>query len=414
MRKRTTALADRLSTARPAAGAGAVQRRGSVLHAARRSDEGDSGVSPRGGARLHELPTPPIRSRALRIRATTLAPNGCSGSRSRAIRRTERLLANLAGLYTVMGGTRRSTRCWRFIASRSASLSDLRRPLRRALEPARLRRRGAARARAGGHRQAARALWTRRTCWSAIAWLRGRLHEAERRFAQVNEAKARVARRHGEPVQRGILSRDARWPFARRCRRADSPRSTRRSARRRWPPFPLARDRACGWRSATPVSAPRRRRDELMTSMRRGSTRRARRQEAVFLARLRGMIALAEGKSDSAIAYFRTRRRRRPTDCRQQLHRLHAAPHRPRLRSRRPCRLRARVSDEVRRDDRHRRLSRIASTSRPRSTAWASCTRARATRSTRRSTTAGSWICGRTPIPTCSRAWRRRGSASSG
>jgi tetratricopeptide (TPR) repeat protein/tRNA A-37 threonylcarbamoyl transferase component Bud32 len=138
----------------------------------------------------------------------------------------------------------------------------------------------------------------------ANAVLRGRWREAERRYAQVNEAKARVrgdtahvydlayfnatldGQLRGNPA-RGIATLDA----ALRTVRPDA--------------LPVARDRslwlALGYAN---LEAPAKAR-ELMNARAARIDSLTRRQEAVLFARLGGFIALAEGKPDSAIALFR-------------------------------------------------------------------------------------------------------------
>jgi tetratricopeptide (TPR) repeat protein len=136
-----------------------------------------------------------------------------------------------------------------------------------------------------------------------IALLRGRLREAERRFGQVNEAKARV---RGDTVSaydvaffHAIVDGELRGDVPRGLSALDA-------ALRATPPasFPVARDRsqwlALGYsRLGSPAKAR-----ELMQQREARLDALGRRREAVFGARLRGTIALADGKPDSAVAYF--------------------------------------------------------------------------------------------------------------
>ena len=139
-----------------------------------------------------------------------------------------------------------------------------------------------------------------------------------------------------------------------------------------------------------------------------------RRRRTVPLARLRGMIALAEGKADSAVAWFRRGDLEAdglPTvDCAECTAVFLGL-----------------AFDRGGQADSARKYlteyaemagttgpSLIASTLRPRSSAWASCTKARGTRRARPSTTAVSWISGPMPTRSCSREWPRPGPASSG
>jgi len=137
-----------------------------------------------------------------------------------------------------------------------------------------------------------------------IALLRGRLREAERRYAQVNEAKARVrgdtVSPHDVAFFHAMVDGQLRGAVARGLATLDA-------AQRAAPPasLPLTRDRstflALGYAQlgapakARPLVAGREARLDAL----------GRRQEAVALNRIRGGIARAEGKPDSAIAYFR-------------------------------------------------------------------------------------------------------------
>jgi tetratricopeptide (TPR) repeat protein len=140
-----------------------------------------------------------------------------------------------------------------------------------------------------------------------LVWLgvlRGRLREAERRYAQVNEAKARVrgdtVSPHSTAVFEAILDGELRGDPARGLATLDkavsalSPESV-----------PLNRDQSLYIalmyaRLGAPAKA-----QAVLDSWERRQDALARRQASAFAARVRGAIALAEGKSDSAVAYFR-------------------------------------------------------------------------------------------------------------
>ncbi|HUQ79839.1 MAG TPA: protein kinase, partial [Gemmatimonadaceae bacterium] len=137
-----------------------------------------------------------------------------------------------------------------------------------------------------------------------IAMLRGRLREAERRFAQVNEAKARVRGDTVNPYDVAIFHAMVDGEL-----RGDGPRGLAAldAALRATPPasLPLVRDRSNGLavsyaRLGTPAKAR-----ELMLQREARLDAPARRRETVFSARLRGLIALGEAKTDSAVAAFR-------------------------------------------------------------------------------------------------------------
>ena len=136
-----------------------------------------------------------------------------------------------------------------------------------------------------------------------IATLRGRLHEAERRYAQFVDTKARsgdsvspylVAYNHA--TLDGVL----RGNEARGLATLDS---TLRAA----PPssVPAARDQSLWVALAySRLGAPAKAR-EVMNQFESRQDTAGRVRNAVFLARVRGAIALAEGQADSAVAYFR-------------------------------------------------------------------------------------------------------------
>jgi tetratricopeptide (TPR) repeat protein/tRNA A-37 threonylcarbamoyl transferase component Bud32 len=141
----------------------------------------------------------------------------------------------------------------------------------------------------------------------ALAWialLRGRLREAERRFAQVNEAKARVRGDTVSPYDVAFFHAIVDGEL-----RGDAPRGLAAldAALRATPPasFPVVRDRshwlALGYARLGSAAKAR----ELMSQREARLDASGRRQEAIFSSRLRGTIALAEGQADSAVAYFR-------------------------------------------------------------------------------------------------------------
>ncbi|HEY9425853.1 MAG TPA: protein kinase [Gemmatimonadaceae bacterium] len=137
-----------------------------------------------------------------------------------------------------------------------------------------------------------------------IAVLRGRLREGERRFAQVNEAKARVRGDTTSPYDvayfHATLDGELRDDASRGLATLDA-------ALRKTPVMsvPLARDRSL-WPALaySRLGAPAKAR-ELMSQHEARLDGPRRRQEAVFFARLHGTIALAEGEADSAVAWFR-------------------------------------------------------------------------------------------------------------
>ena len=138
-----------------------------------------------------------------------------------------------------------------------------------------------------------------------IAMERGRLHEAERRYAQVNEAKARV---RGDTVSpRNIAVFQAMLDGQ---LRGDSSRADRAlEAALRMAPvasMPLAQDDGLNLAFAYASLGAAAKARQTMGQYEARLDATGRRREAVALARTRGMIALAEGKPDSAIAHFRT------------------------------------------------------------------------------------------------------------
>ena len=137
-----------------------------------------------------------------------------------------------------------------------------------------------------------------------MAVLRGRLHEAERRFAQVNEAKARVRGDTVSPHQVAYFHATLDGEL-----RGDAPRGLAEldAALRATPvaSVPVARDQSL-WLALgyARLGAPEKAR-EVMNQFEGRLDGRGRQQQSVFLTRMRGMIALAEGRTDTAVAWFR-------------------------------------------------------------------------------------------------------------
>ena len=137
-----------------------------------------------------------------------------------------------------------------------------------------------------------------------IAVLRGRLHEAERRYAQLNESRARVT---GDTVSpyliaytQAMMDGELRGDEARGVATLDAALHATPTGG-----VPVARDQslwlALGYsRLGAPAKA-----HEVLNQFEARLDASGREQNAVFLARLRGTIALAQGNSDSAVAYFR-------------------------------------------------------------------------------------------------------------
>ena len=137
-----------------------------------------------------------------------------------------------------------------------------------------------------------------------VAALRGRLREAERRFAQAKEARVRALGDTLPPYIvaffRAILDGELRGDVRRGLATLDA-------ALRATPPESLALDfdrrQYLAWGYAR-LGEPAKAR-ELLERREPRLSALDRQQEAAFIARIRGSIALAEGKTDSAIAYFR-------------------------------------------------------------------------------------------------------------
>ena len=137
-----------------------------------------------------------------------------------------------------------------------------------------------------------------------IAVLRGRLREADRRFVQVNEAKARVrgdtVSPHDIGLFRAVVDGQLRGDVVTGLAALDA-------AHRMAPPasLPLTRDRspflALGYSQLGSAAKAR----ELVNGYEARLDALGRRREAVVLNRVRGDIARVEGKTDSAIVHFR-------------------------------------------------------------------------------------------------------------
>jgi tetratricopeptide (TPR) repeat protein len=137
-----------------------------------------------------------------------------------------------------------------------------------------------------------------------IALLRGRLHEAERRFAQANEARIRV---RGDSMNPYLAAQFHAMVDGQL--RGDVPRGLAAldAAIRATPPasVPVARDQSMWVAYAYSRLGATAKAREVMSQHEARLDSLGRRHDAVFLVRTRGTIALAEGKVDSAVAYFR-------------------------------------------------------------------------------------------------------------
>lgn len=137
-----------------------------------------------------------------------------------------------------------------------------------------------------------------------IAMARGRLHEAERRAVQVNETKARV---RGDTVspdlvayQQAMVDGHLRGDARRGIAELDAAFHATPVAS-----VPVERDQslwlALGYARLGAAAKAR----EILNQHEARIDTLTRRQEYVFAERIRGDIALAEGKADSAVAYYR-------------------------------------------------------------------------------------------------------------
>ncbi|MGE5728321.1 MAG: protein kinase domain-containing protein, partial [Gemmatimonas sp.] len=213
------------------------------------------------------------------------------------------LLSNLAVQYTILGQHAAFDSIVRVLASSNAHFPTA--PIR--LEELWTRRdyEAAERlARAQADTAPPRAALGAQDALVGIAVLRGRLREAERRYGQVNEAKARVrgdtVNPHSIAFFHAMLDGELRGDARRGIDALDAAlRATPVAS------VPVARDQsmmlALGYSRLGAAAKAR----EVMSQHEARLDSLSRKREAVPLARSRGMIALAEGKTDSAIAYFR-------------------------------------------------------------------------------------------------------------
>ena len=137
-----------------------------------------------------------------------------------------------------------------------------------------------------------------------IAMLRGRLREGERRFAQLNDAKARL---NGVTVSpylvayvHSLVDGDLRGDVPRAIATLDS-------ALRAAPPaaVPVARDQSLYLSLGYAVLGDTTKARSLLSQKEARMDSLQRKTDWVFMARVRGFIALAEGRTDSALAFFR-------------------------------------------------------------------------------------------------------------
>ncbi len=138
-----------------------------------------------------------------------------------------------------------------------------------------------------------------------VAMARGRLHESEHRFVQVNQAKARV---RGDTVssylvayQQAMLDGHLRGDEPRGIAELDAALHTTAVAS-----VPVDRDQSIRLALGYARLGAAAKASEVLNQHETRLDALSRRQEAVFIARVRGDIAVAEGKTDSAIAYYRT------------------------------------------------------------------------------------------------------------
>ncbi|HLB08432.1 MAG TPA: protein kinase, partial [Gemmatimonadaceae bacterium] len=213
------------------------------------------------------------------------------------------LLTNLASLYTLMGRHGAVDSVLAIVASSNASFSTG--PMR-FLELWNRRDYDAAErlARTVADTARPRVAIDAKDGLVAIAVTRGRLREADRLLAQVNEAKARV---RGDTVSpqnvaffHAMLDGQLRGDAPRGLAALDTALGTSPMAT-----VPLAKDQslmlAQGYARLGAAAKAR----ELMTQHEARLDTLGRIQDAVTVARLHGWIALAEGKPDSAVAFFR-------------------------------------------------------------------------------------------------------------
>ncbi|HEY2895634.1 MAG TPA: protein kinase [Gemmatimonadaceae bacterium] len=214
------------------------------------------------------------------------------------------LLANLAFLYTGLGRHASFDSVSTLLASRSASF-----PSGNIHADELWNRRdydGLERfARAAADSSQARDALDAQDGMVGVAIARGRLHESERRFVQVNDAEARVRADTVSPdlvaYQQAMLDGHLRGDAPRGIAELDAALRTTPVAS-----VPVERDQSI-WLALgyARLGAAAKARDVLNQHQAR-LNELSRRQEAVFAERIRGDIALAEGKTDSAIAYYRS------------------------------------------------------------------------------------------------------------
>jgi eukaryotic-like serine/threonine-protein kinase len=138
-----------------------------------------------------------------------------------------------------------------------------------------------------------------------IDLLRGRLREAERRYSQWSEMRARVRGDTVSPYDVAVFHAMVDGQFRDKASRGlaalDAVVNTKTLAS-----MPLARDPSMALARTYARLGNAAKAREILSQHEARLDAPGRRQEAIGLARNRGMIALAEGKSDSAVAYFRS------------------------------------------------------------------------------------------------------------
>ncbi|HEY4320378.1 MAG TPA: protein kinase [Gemmatimonadales bacterium] len=138
----------------------------------------------------------------------------------------------------------------------------------------------------------------------SVTQLRGRLHESERLFAQANAASIRLRGDSGNPYPaayfHAILDGQIRGNARQGIAELDSVvRSHPIGA------VPAVDDQSDGVAMAYAMLGNAAKAREVMTVYEGRLDARARHEHAVTIARIHGMIAVAEGKTDSAVALFR-------------------------------------------------------------------------------------------------------------
>ena len=213
------------------------------------------------------------------------------------------IMSNFAALYTIVGRHAAFDSVMAMIASRNASFPTA--PVR--FEELWTRRDydGAEKlARAQADTAKPLAALGAQEALVGIALLRGRLHEAERRSAQLSEARFRLRGDSTNPYMVAQFHAMVDGQL-----RGDVPRALAvlDTALHATPPVsvPIARDQSMWLAYAYSRLGATAKAREVMSQHEARLDTLGRRQDAVFLARTRGTIALAEGKADSAVAYFR-------------------------------------------------------------------------------------------------------------